>query len=40
MHLQVGFTDVFSLGSSVHLAMAQTVASKPIMNTQRRAHLL
>jgi hypothetical protein len=40
MHLQVGLVDDPSLGSSVHLARAQTVASRPIMNTLRRAHLL
>jgi hypothetical protein len=39
-HSQVGFVVFPSLGSSVHLATAQTVASKPIKNTPRRAHLL
>jgi len=40
LYLQVGLVVVPNRGSSVHLAMAQTVASKPIMNTPRRAHLL
>ena len=39
-YLQVGLVVEPNRGSSVHLAMAQTVASKPIMNTPRRAHLL
>jgi hypothetical protein len=40
MYLQVGLVVDPNRGSSVHLAMAQTVASKPIVNTPRRAHLL
>ena len=40
VYLHVGLVVVPNLGSSVHFAMAQTVADKPIMNTPRRAHLL
>jgi hypothetical protein len=39
-YLQVGLVVFPSAGSSVHFAMAQTVASRPIMKTPRRAHLL
>jgi hypothetical protein len=40
LYLQVGLVVFPSAGSSVHLAMAQTVASRPIMKTPRRAQRL